>query len=58
MCLYVEDDRTSQETHVWAFTACYGDGFTLLYVDGVRTLQETHLWSLTPFYGDSFVFHI
>jgi hypothetical protein len=29
--------RTSQETHLWAAMACYGDGFTFLYVDEVRT---------------------
>jgi hypothetical protein len=26
--LYVADVRTSQETQLWASTACYGDSFT------------------------------
>jgi hypothetical protein len=43
MFLYVDDGRTSQETHLWAFTVPYGDSFTFLYVDDVRTSQETHL---------------
>jgi hypothetical protein len=34
--LYVDEVRTSQETHVWASTTCYGDSFTVLYVDEVR----------------------
>jgi hypothetical protein len=25
--LYVDDVRTSQETHLWDSTACYGDSF-------------------------------
>jgi hypothetical protein len=40
--LYVDDVRTSQKTHLWAPTACYGNSFTFLYVDDVRTSQETH----------------
>jgi hypothetical protein len=28
--LYVDDIRTSQETHIWASAACYGDSFTIL----------------------------
>jgi hypothetical protein len=28
--LYVDDVRTSQETHPYASTACYGDTFTFL----------------------------
>jgi hypothetical protein len=28
-------------THIWAFTACYGDSFTSLYRDDDRTSQET-----------------
>jgi hypothetical protein len=27
MFLYVDDVRTSQKTHLWASTACYGDSF-------------------------------
>jgi hypothetical protein len=27
--LHVADVRTSQETHLWASRACYGDSFTL-----------------------------
>jgi hypothetical protein len=34
--LYVVQVRISQETHLWASMACYGDRFTFLYVD-VRT---------------------
>jgi hypothetical protein len=41
---YVDDARTSQEAHLWASTACYGDSSTLLYVDDVCTSQESHLW--------------
>jgi hypothetical protein len=26
--LYVDDVRTSQETHLWASKTCYGDIFT------------------------------
>jgi hypothetical protein len=40
---YVDDVRTSQETHLWASTACYGNGFTILYADNVRTSRETNL---------------
>jgi hypothetical protein len=52
--LYVDDVCTSQETHLWASTACYVDSFTLLYVDDVRTSQERHLWASTACYGHSF----
>jgi hypothetical protein len=31
-CLYVDSVRTSQETHLWASTACYGDSFTFYSV--------------------------
>jgi hypothetical protein len=34
-CLYVDEDRTSQERHLWSATACYGDRFTFLYVNDV-----------------------
>jgi hypothetical protein len=70
--LYVHDVRTSQDTHLWASTACYGDNFTFLYVDDVRacygdnftflyvddvrTSQDTHLWASTACYGDNFTF--
>jgi hypothetical protein len=50
---FVDDVRTSQETHLWASTACYRDSFTVLYVDDVRTSQETHLWAYMACYGDS-----
>jgi hypothetical protein len=26
--LYIDDVRTSQETHLWVSTACYGFSFT------------------------------
>jgi hypothetical protein len=48
--LYIDDVRTSQETHV--STACYGDSFTFAYADDVCTLQETHLRASTAYYGD------
>jgi hypothetical protein len=35
--------RTSQETHLWASTAWYGESFTFLYVDDVPTSQKTHI---------------
>jgi hypothetical protein len=40
--VYVDDVRTSQETHIWALTACYGDSFTFIYVDDVHGSQKTH----------------
>jgi hypothetical protein len=52
--LYIDEVRASQETHLWASTACYGDSFTLLYADDVCTSQETHLWASTARYGDGF----
>jgi hypothetical protein len=45
--LYLDNIRASQEIHLWASTACYGDSFIFLYVDNVRTSQETHLWIST-----------
>jgi hypothetical protein len=39
--LYGDGVRTSQETHLHAFTTCYEDSFTFLDVDRVRTSQET-----------------
>jgi hypothetical protein len=29
LLLYVEDDRTSQQTYLWTSTASYGDSFLL-----------------------------
>jgi hypothetical protein len=51
--VYVDDVHTSQETHLWASTCCYGNSFAFLYVD-VRTTQETQLWASTGCYGDKF----
>jgi hypothetical protein len=34
--IYVDDVRTSQETHLWAFTACYGDSFTFYLLCSIR----------------------
>jgi hypothetical protein len=56
LLLYFADIRTSQERHLWASTACYGDRFTFLYLADVRTSQETHLWASTACYGDSLTF--
>jgi hypothetical protein len=53
---YVNDVRTSQETHLWTATFCYGDVFTILYVDDVRTSRETHLWASMSCYGKDFTF--
>jgi hypothetical protein len=53
-CLYVDDIRTSQETHLRASTACYGDRFAFLYVDDVRTSVEAQLRASTAYYGNSF----
>jgi hypothetical protein len=53
--LYVDNVRTSQEAHLWAFTACYRDSFTFLYVDDLCTSQETRLWAFS-FLRDSFTF--
>jgi hypothetical protein len=44
--LYVDDVRTSQDTQVWASTACYRDIFSFIYVD-LHTSQEARL----GFYG-------
>jgi hypothetical protein len=52
--LYVDDVRTSHETHVWASTAYYRNSFTVLYVDYVRTSHETHVWVSTAYYRNSF----
>jgi hypothetical protein len=41
-CLHVDNIRTSQETHLWASMAFYGDDFTFLYVDDIR---RPPLWS-------------
>jgi hypothetical protein len=43
--LYYDDVRISQETHLWAFTACYIYGFNSLYVDVDRTSQKTGIWA-------------
>jgi hypothetical protein len=37
--LYVDDVHTSQETHLWASTGCYGERFLFLYVDDVMLLN-------------------
>jgi hypothetical protein len=50
--LYVDDVRTSQETHLWASAPCYGDSFTLLYLDNVRTSQGAY--ASTACYRDIF----
>jgi hypothetical protein len=42
--LYVDDVRTSQESHLPASVACYGDSFTLLFYFYVRT-------KFRPFYS-------
>jgi hypothetical protein len=52
--LYVDDVRTSQETHLCSSTVCYKYVFTSFYVDYVRRSQETHLWASTVCYRDSF----
>jgi hypothetical protein len=56
--VYIDDVPTSQETHQWVTTACYGHSFIFIYVFDVRTWQETHLWFSTACYGDSFYFFI
>jgi hypothetical protein len=53
--LYVENIRTSLETHLWASTALRGQPY-FLYVDDVRTSQETYIQAFTAGYGDSFTF--
>jgi hypothetical protein len=42
LLFYVDDGRTSLETHV--FTACYGDSFTF-YIDDIHTSEKTHVWT-------------
>jgi hypothetical protein len=54
--LYVDDVRTSQETHLWASTPLRGDNLTFLYVYDIHASQEAHLWASTPRYGDRFTF--
>jgi hypothetical protein len=42
--LYVDDVRTSHETHIRPSTASYRDSFTfILYVDDVRASRETRM---------------
>jgi hypothetical protein len=55
--LYVDDVRTSQNTHLRASTACYRGIFTLLYVEDVRTSQETPMASMAGYRG-SFTIYI
>jgi hypothetical protein len=50
---YVDDVLTSEETHLWASTACYRDSFTFLYVGDVRTSQEAR-----PVNGDRCTFSL
>jgi hypothetical protein len=52
--LYVDYDRTSQETHLWALFACYGDSFTFLYANDIRTSLETYMRLSMAYYGDIF----
>jgi hypothetical protein len=35
--LYADDVHTSQEAHVWTFTACYVIGFTVLFIRSFLT---------------------
>jgi hypothetical protein len=35
--LYVDIVRASLETHIWASTACYTDGFPFIHAYDVRT---------------------
>jgi hypothetical protein len=44
---FVNDVPTSQETNLWASTACHGDNVVSLYVDDVYTSQGTLLWAST-----------
>jgi hypothetical protein len=54
--LYLDDVRTSQETHIWTPTACYVDRFIFYIYIYVRTSQETYLRNSTACYRDSFTF--
>jgi hypothetical protein len=54
--LCVDDVRYSQETHLWASTACYADAFNSLYVEDVCASQEAYLEAFTVCYGDSLTF--
>jgi hypothetical protein len=54
--VYVDDVRTSEETHLRASTACYWYNFTFLDVDDVCTSQETQLRASTTCYWDNFTF--
>jgi hypothetical protein len=56
--LYVDDVRTSQNTHLRASTVCYRDSITFLYVVDVRTSQETHLWPPWPVTGIVLLFYM
>jgi heterodisulfide reductase subunit C len=49
--VYVDNVRTSQETHLWACTACYGDSYAFVYVYNVRISQGNTLWTCTACYG-------
>jgi hypothetical protein len=49
---------TSQDTHLWASTACYNDSFTFLHVDDVRTSWKTLLWAFMASYGNRLIVHM
>jgi hypothetical protein len=55
---YVDDVRTSQETHLWASMASYKDKLAFCYVYDVRTSDEIYLWASVACYMDSFTFYM
>jgi hypothetical protein len=40
--LYLDDVRTSQDTQVRAYIACYGDTFTFLCVVSIQNKEKTN----------------
>jgi hypothetical protein len=56
LLIYVDYDRTTQETCLWASTLSYGDKLNFLYIDDVRISQKEQIWASTACYRDSFTF--
>jgi hypothetical protein len=54
--LYVDDIRTSQQTHLLASKTCYGDSLIFSYEDVDLTSQETQLRDPTACFGVSLTF--
>jgi hypothetical protein len=58
LSLYVDDVRTSPETHQWDSTISYWFGFSSLYLDDVRTSEKTNLSASTACYEMVSLFYV